>query len=192
MQSVLLAKVFAEAQMQATHLAEHLQEEVEAQTLELQQKTTEAMEAKEYAELSSQEALRQKAKAETARLDAEELREAAESHAEELKALDKQKTAFFQNMSHELRTPLTFDSGSARKRDRDRTSKRRHHCRDQECAPTPTAGESASRLSEAGSGQEGLRAGAREHQSIHPCLGRLFASACSSKAIDFFSCHEGW
>ena len=111
MQSVLLAKVFAEAQMQATHLAEHLQEEVETQTLELQQKTTEAMEAKEYAELSSQEALRQKAKAETARLDAEELREAAESHAEELKALDKQKTAFFQNMSHELRTPLTLILG---------------------------------------------------------------------------------
>ena len=47
-----LAKVF-EAQMQATHLAEHLQEEVETQTLEFQQKTTEAMEAKEYAELSS-------------------------------------------------------------------------------------------------------------------------------------------
>ena len=57
-------------------LAENFQEEVETQTLELEAKTTEAMEAKEYAELSSQEALRQKAKAETARLDAEELREA--------------------------------------------------------------------------------------------------------------------
>ena len=55
---------------------------MDAQTLELKHKTAEAMEAKEYAELSSQEALRQKAKAETARLDAEELREAAESHAE--------------------------------------------------------------------------------------------------------------
>ena len=191
MQSVLLAKVFAEAQMQATHLAENLKEEVDAQTLELKHKTAEAMEAKEYAELSSQEALRQKAKAETARLDAEELREAAESHAEELKALDKQKTAFFQNMSHELRTPLTLILGPLENAVET----------DQANEDIVVATKNARRLLRLVNQlldfqklEAGKKAFALEPVNINRfthVLGDYFASACSSKAIDFHVTRDG-
>ena len=68
---------------------------------------------------------------------------------EELKALDKQKTAFFQNMSHELRTPLTLIwvlwktvTGPYVNEDIVGTKNARR----------PAAGESAARLSEIGSG----------------------------------------
>ena len=191
MQSVLLAKVFAEAQIKATHLAENLAEEVEAQTLELKHKTAEAMEAKEYAELSSQEALRQKAKAETARLDAEDLRQAAETHAEELKALDKQKTAFFQNMSHELRTPLTLILGplenavNANRADEDivvATKNARRLLR------------LVNQLLDFQKMEAGKKEFALEPVNINRftyVLGDYFASACSSKAIDFHVTRNG-
>ena len=93
-----------EAHSRAERLGKHLKDEVTLQTVELQEQT--------------ENALRLKARAETARLSAEAaqkesdaLREQAESDAEKLRELDQQKTTFFQNMSHELRTPLTLILG---------------------------------------------------------------------------------
>lgn len=94
LQALIVAKETAKAFSLAEHLSENLQREVEAQT--------------ETLHVTTQEALREKAHAQTAELEAQSLREKAEEQALALQSLDKQKTAFFQNMSHELRTPLTL------------------------------------------------------------------------------------
>ena len=149
------------------------------------------MEAKEYAELSSQEALRQKAKAETARLDAEELREAAESHAEEVKALDKQKTAFLQNMSHELRTPLTLILGPLE------NAIETEQANEDIIVATKNARRLlrlVNQLLDFQKLEAGKKAFALEPVNINRfthVLGDYFASACSSKAIDFHVTRDG-
>jgi len=81
--------------------ADNLQTKVDERTSELKLKTIEAEEAKEESHRAHQEAV-------AAHQEADVLRHQAETQAEKLKEVDKQKTAFFQNMSHELRTPLTL------------------------------------------------------------------------------------
>ena len=101
LQSGILSNQVSKAFKKAEHLGEHLQQEVNERTEDLKIQTEEAQNA-------SREALRQKAKAESARLASLELKEEAERYAEQLEEMDRLKTQFFQNMSHELRTPLTL------------------------------------------------------------------------------------
>ena len=96
-QSGVLARRNASAHQKAERLGENLQEEVRLQTIELRAQTDAAMNAKDAAQ--------------AAQAESERLRENALEDAKKLRALDHQKTAFFQNMSHELRTPLTLILG---------------------------------------------------------------------------------
>ena len=80
--------------IQLREAAKDLQGKVDIATQEIHENELRAIALKEDAVIAKNES--------------EKLREKAEIHAEELKFLDKQKTAFFQNMSHELRTPLTL------------------------------------------------------------------------------------
>ena len=101
LQSGILSAQVSNAFRKAEHLGENLQKEVTERTEDLKIQTEEAQHA-------TREALRQKAKAESARLESLELKEEAERYAEQLEEMDRLKTQFFQNMSHELRTPLTL------------------------------------------------------------------------------------
>ena len=75
MQSGILSGQAAHAHRKAEHLGQHLKREVEEQTEDLHYRTLEAQQA-------TREALRQKAKAESARLDSLALKEEAERYAE--------------------------------------------------------------------------------------------------------------
>jgi signal transduction histidine kinase/class 3 adenylate cyclase/two-component SAPR family response regulator len=107
-QSGILSARSARAHSKADHLSKHLLKEVEEQTSDLYSKTLEAQEATLVAVEAKQESDLLRCEAEKAKENAEVMRQAAQEQTEKLKELDKQKTVFFQNMSHELRTPLTL------------------------------------------------------------------------------------
>ena len=81
---------------------------VEQRTEELRKRTEESDILRMVAEDHQFNAEAASGEAWLAKEEADQLRSEAEQHADKLKELDKQKTAFFQNMSHELRTPLTL------------------------------------------------------------------------------------
>ena len=107
-QSQIVGVRFAISFKRNQHLTENLKDEVKKQTIALEEKSKIAIRAKAESDLAHLETLAAKKESDEAHQEAEQLRQKAESQAEELRTLDKQKTAFFQNMSHELRTPLTL------------------------------------------------------------------------------------
>ena len=171
-QGGILAARASNAHRKARHLTKNLQEEeVDSQTRELQLQTREA---------------------ELARAEASDLRDKAELKNQRLRELDEQKTAFFQNMSHELRTPLTLILGPL----------------EDEAAAQPTnrnlsvSTKNARRLlrlvnqlldfQELEAGKKELKLERLNLNDFAFVLGDYFASACSSKDIQFSVAYEGF
>jgi len=169
-QGGLLSAKNAAAYRRAERLGMHLKEEVKLQTIELQEQTDAAMRAKE---------------------EANSLRQSAEEDAEKLRELDQQKTAFFQNMSHELRTPLTLILGPL-----EESTKR--HTNDGDIAVATKNARRLLRLVNQLLDFQKLEAGKKDlnlaplnlNRFTH-VLGDYFASACSSKAIEFNVTRDG-
>ena len=169
-QGGILAARASSAHRKARHLTKNLQEEVDSQTRELQLQTREA---------------------ELARAEASDLRDKAEQKNQRLRELDEQKTAFFQNMSHELRTPLTLILGPL----------------EDEAAAQPTnrnlsvSTKNARRLlrlvnqlldfQKLEAGKKELKLERLNLNDFAFVLGDYFASACSSKDIQFSVTYEG-
>ena len=169
-QGGILAARASSAHRKARHLTKNLQEEVDSQTRELQLQTREA---------------------ELARAEASDLRDKAELKNQRLRELDEQKTAFFQNMSHELRTPLTLILGPL----------------EDEAAAQPTnrnlsvSTKNARRLlrlvnqlldfQKLEAGKKELKLERLNLNDFAFVLGDYFASACSSKDIQFSVTYEG-
>ena len=191
LQSGILSGVAARAHRKAEHLSENLQKEVEAQTNDLTLKTQEALVAKSESDRLRTKAESARHEAEKAKEESELLRKEAEEHAVELKELDQHKTAFFQNMSHELRTPLTLILNPLEEVSAEQPEEKR----------LEVASKNSRRLLRLVNQLldfQKLEAGKQElklipinlSQFAHVC-GDYFASACSTKEIEFSATLSG-
>ena len=144
---------------------------MEIKTLEAQEATHVALVAKEESDALKREA--------------DKLGKAAEDHALELEEIDKQKTHFFQNISHELRTPLTLILNPLQ-------AAEKAHGNDKNIEVAAKNSRRLLRLVNQLLDFQKLEAGKKELtlkpvnmvRFAHVC-GDYFASACSTKDIDF-------
>ena len=175
--SWLLARRFAAAYETAERLSTTLQDEVKYQT--------------EFLEVATREAQDASLAAIHAKEEADSLRAAAEEHSESLRVLDQQKTEFFQNMSHELRTPLTLILGPLEE-------STQRYSDDVDIAVATKNARRLLRLVNQLLDFQKLEAGKKElnleeldlNRFTH-VLGDYFASACSSKELDFKVTRDG-
>ncbi|MBT6180249.1 MAG: response regulator [Deltaproteobacteria bacterium] len=184
LQSGILSNQVSKAFKRAEHLGQHLQREVTERTEDLRFQTAEAQ---NY----TREALRQKAKAESARLASLELKEEAERYAEQLEEMDRVKTQFFQNMSHELRTPLTLILNPLESQRREQPDNRDIEIATKNSMRLLRLVNQLLDFQKISAGKSELKLEPLDlNRFIHIC-GDYFHSACSNKDIEFTVTRDG-
>jgi len=184
LQSGIVAHFNTDAHHRAERLGTKLQEEVELQTLELQEQTKSALRLKAHAEIA-------RINSEIAREEAQALRTQAEADAQRLRELDLQKTAFFQNMSHELRTPLTLILGPLEDELRTQSTNENLSVSVKNARRLLRLVNQLLDFQKLEAGKKGLRLAPVNVSRFISGVGDYFASACSTKAISFHVTRDG-